>query len=210
MDDDCGAGNKRRRRAVDDTAMDDDDDAPHGAQFEGELDGARFKVTAGKKEPAAVYEPVSLATLDVDYADRDHDCFGCQYNFGKPLFPEKEPQMYRLWSMWDSNRGVMHEWELCKQMAELYVDLYVRPMAKAGMPTLAWGADMIYRHLYIHMINQRQDILTIIRDLKTEMRFLKDHMVESDVATGKRRMRLDYHKAYLDSAKHLEALLKKV
>jgi hypothetical protein len=76
------------------------------------------------------------------------ECFGCQWRFGKPSDPEREPEMAQLWECYQQNQGKMSNEHLCKIMSRIQVQLFVMPYLRlAGKPP-TWTPQEIKRHLH--------------------------------------------------------------
>ena len=163
-----------------------------------EADGILIDKDEGDSTPA---QHVTLGTIDREFSKRcenDPRCWGCVVGFEKP---DREGLMHKLWTVFENNKGKLHDLELCELIAELHKTTIADPLRDEGESNvLDWPADMVYRHIHYHMIIPRYEILDKIKKIKTIMTQLEDVLFEEDGASGQRQPNHMNLKAYATMA----------
>jgi hypothetical protein len=68
-------------------------------------------------------------------------CWGCIYNFSKPMIPGKDPVMDRLWNIYENNPGTL--FKRAELIAREYEKSIYIPGLKLQKKVLSWPIEMV-------------------------------------------------------------------
>jgi len=146
------------------------------------------------------YEDISTGALDRVLSRKNEPCWGCQH-FCRPERPVDEPDLYRLWNYYDTNKGKTHDKNFVQMMHDMHKELIVDKRRDAGQEVLEWSAAMIDTHFKMHRFIPKSQLIDDIRDINTDIQTLKKQKWRKNLESGKLEPNEKNHKLYYDAVK---------
>ena len=149
-------------------------------------DGVEYELELGGKGPERDFIDLSLSTIARKEGKRDVPCWACKCIFGKPKDEREEPEIFLLWSFYETNKTILDEVELCEQLAKEYKKIVLDPCKADGIEALEWPAKVIYAHFFKgHVLVPKDEAYQDAKKLKIMQLSLEKALLRKDVATGK-------------------------
>jgi hypothetical protein len=140
------------------------------------------------------FEPMSLQQASGQMSIcHDPDCKGCTWRFGKPLDPTRFPRMNKIWNCFYENFGKTSGDSLYYILERKWDELFVAPFKNAPPNIKAqcpgeWKFDKIKAHFeQPHAVFLEIELDHDFNDLRDYCSFIKRHLAEKDVTSGKVR-----------------------
>lgn len=156
----------------------------------------------------APLESVSLEEIRKQKAKYNENCFGCRWRFSKPVDPDKQPQMFKLYECLVKNHGKMSPQALYQLVSKTQDNLFRKPFLGTdctNIPML-WTPEMIEEHLKDHGCLIELELEDDYRNLKQICDFLMDNIGKKDPTRKDPIPDLDMIKTYRDIRRDKEAL----
>jgi hypothetical protein len=158
-----------------------------------------------------VFDSVSLDEIDQEMGPKyDPCCFGCQWRFGKPSEPDREPEMNELFECYVYNRGKLSTRQLCETLSELQIKLFVTPYLSTESVPPKWTPRQVEVHLQRHSIIYETELDIDYEKFSTVSQFLLNNIGKKDPITKQVTENTETIKLWLSVVKEKQNTLLKI
>jgi hypothetical protein len=144
--------------------------------------GGTIFSTEGENEEEGEGEPIDFAQVQGDLLKTSIPCWGC---LNRLTHGSDNPQIKRLYQLYQTSRGKMSDDELAKQIHKAKIKRYPGGVSEEHPANIEWPLHMVKTHITLHMVDlesrlyeQLNEIITIKQNMKNCI-FYKDKKSDS-------------------------------